>query len=253
MRTLIATPILLALCWHVVGREMFNVRGRDLIVMVLAGTCLVLSQAAYFAAIRYGGITITTLLTLCLSPLVVVLFSVLLKLETPTKRIVLALIFALMGCLLLVGINPQTSNYENFTLGIVFSLIAAVFYAFMLICGRFLAVDYHPLQVTAIAFCAGTVVLLVINLMGHIVIVQTTQGWGLVLYLALVPTAFAYWLFQVGLRTTSATTASIVIMLDPVVSGVLAWMLFGETLTATGLIGTVLLLGSLFLLSVRAK
>jgi len=79
--------------------------------------------------------------------------------------------------------------------------------------------------------------------------VHTSQGWLLVLYLGLVPTALAYLLFQTGLRSVSATAASIVSMLDPLVAALLAWLLFGETLAATGIAGALLLALSIFLLS----
>lgn len=253
IRIVIATPVLLAICWRVVGWKMFNIPARDLGIMLLSGTFLVLSQAAYFEGIRHIGVTVTTLLTLCLSPLVVVFLSALLKFETLTRRTGFALAFALAGSLLLVGVNPQESVSQNLGPGLFFSLIAAVCYACMLVCGRFLAAGYHPLQVTSIGFCAGALVLVVINLLGEIVIVQTTQGWMLVVYLGLVPTALAYWLFQLGLRSVPATTASIVIMLDPLVAAFLAWVLFGETLTAAGMAGSLLLLLSLFLLSLRRK
>src|SRR5262245_52447619 len=70
-RMLVAAPVLLAACWRVVGREMFKIQRRDFLLMLLAGTLMAISQAAYFAAIYYTGITIATLLTICIAPLVV--------------------------------------------------------------------------------------------------------------------------------------------------------------------------------------
>src|SRR4051812_43339153 len=75
-RLLIATPIMITACWRVVGRAMFHIRRRDFLVMALSGTLLAISQAAYFAAIHYAGVTIATLLTICISPLVVTCVSV---------------------------------------------------------------------------------------------------------------------------------------------------------------------------------
>lgn len=252
-RLLIATPILFTMSWRVLGRKLFSVQRRDLSIMVLSGVFLVISQAAYFAAIRYGGVTIATLLTMCISPLVVSFVSVVLKLETLTPRIMIGLVFALAGSALLVGVNHTESTSQNLVEGAFYALIAAVCYAGTLLCGRFLAADYHPLQVTTIGFIAGSVVLVVINLMSGIVLVQTAQGWLLVLYLGLIPTALAYWLFQIGLRSVSATAASIIVMLDPVVAAALAWALFGETLTYTGSIGAALLILSLFLMSLSRQ
>jgi drug/metabolite transporter, DME family len=252
-RMLIATPVLLLACWHVVGQAMFRIRRRDFLIMLLTGTLLAVSQAAYFAAIRYGGVTTATLLTICVAPLVVTGISVLLKLETLTGRVIIALICALIGSVLLVGVQPPDARHTHLLLGAVFSVVSAVTYAAMIICGRFLAADYHPLQVTAATFGAGTLVLILVNLASGIVLVHTAQGWLLVLYLGLVPTAFAYWLFQKGLRSVSATAASIVSMIDPVVAAALAWALFGERLAVTGLVGAGLLILSIILLSVDKR
>jgi DME family drug/metabolite transporter len=172
----------------------------------------------------------------------------LLKLETLQRRIMAALLCALAGCVLLVSITPSDTFYPHLGLGMVYSLVSAVFYAGMLLCGRFVAVQYHPLQVTAIGFSAGTLVMLVIAMLSDVVVVQSPQAWGLVFYLGLIPTAFAYWIFQVGLRTVSATTASIVIMIDPLVAAGLAWLMFGETLPFIGFVGAGLLLLSLLIL-----
>src|SRR5450432_2869251 len=67
-RLLIATPVLLVACWRVVGRATFHIRRRDLLIMLLGGIFLAVSQAGYFASIYYAGVTIATLLTICVAP-----------------------------------------------------------------------------------------------------------------------------------------------------------------------------------------
>jgi DME family drug/metabolite transporter len=52
--------------------------------------------------------------------------------------------------------------------------------------------------------------LVVVNLLTGITAVQTPQSWLLLIYLGLVPSALAYWLFQMGLRAVPATAASII-------------------------------------------
>jgi drug/metabolite transporter (DMT)-like permease len=42
-------------------------------------------------------------------------------------------------------------------------------------------------------------------------------------------------------------------LLEPVVAAILAWVLFGETLAGTGIIGAALLIVSIFLLSVDKR
>jgi DME family drug/metabolite transporter len=248
-RLLVATPVLLLVCWRSLGRATFRVRRRDFLIMCVIGTLLSTSHAGYFAAIQYTGVTIPTLLTMCISPIVVTLVSVLLKLETLTRRIVVALVCALVGAVLLVGLQSPDGTPDHLLLGALYSVIAAVCYACAVVGSRFLAGGYPPVQFTAITFSVGTVVLLLINLIGGFVPVQTVQGWALVVYLGLVPTAIAYWMFQKGLRSVSATAASIIGMLDPVVAALLAWILFGETLAASGIAGALLLVLSIILLS----
>ncbi len=252
-RLLVATPVLMLVCWRVVGRTMFRIRPRDAAIMALSGTFLAISQAAYFAAILHAGITISTLLSMCVSPLVVTFVSVALKFETLTRRVVIALVCAILGSVLLVGLDAltgSTTSQDELLLGTLLSIVSAVGYGAMIICGRFLAGSYHPLQVNTITFSAGSLVLLVVNLLVGITPVHTAQGALLIVYLGLVPTALAYWLFQTGLRSVSATTASILSMLDPLVAAVLAWLLFGERLAALSLVGAGLLLLSIYMLSV---
>ena len=250
-RMLVATPVLMLACWSLLGRKMFAIQRRDLLIMLLSGALLAISHAAYFAAIRMSGVTIATLLTICMAPIVVASASVLLKFDTLTWRTVLALGCALAGSFLLVGSPSSESSLHNLTLGPLCALIAAATYGGVIVCGRFLAADYHPLQVTTVAFSSGTILLVFINLISGMVMIQTVQGWLLILYLGLVPTAFAYWLLQMGLRSTSATAASIIGMLDPLVAALLAWALFGERLVLAGMAGAGLLLLSLLLLAVK--
>jgi DME family drug/metabolite transporter len=252
-RMLIASPVLLVACWHVVGASMFHIGRRDAFIMLLTGTMLAISQVAYFAAIRSTGVTIATLLTLCVAPLVVTGVSVALRLETLTRRLGVALGCALLGSILLVGLHTPQDPQQDVLLGALFAILSGVTYGGMMVCGRFLAADYHPLQVTAFMFGAGTLALVPINLVSGIVIVHTVEGWLLVLYLGLVPTALAYWLFQKGLRSVSATAASIMSLLEPLVAALLAWALFGEMLGMSGLAGGALLVGSIVLLSVEKE
>lgn len=247
-RMLIATPLLLVFCWRILGRKLFDIQRNDLALMLFIGLLIVFFQVTYSAAIQYVGVTISTLLTLCVAPIIVAGESVLLKMERLTSKLIAALVLALVGSVLLVGFQSPDEVHQDVVRGVVYSLLSASGYASMIVCGRFLAGSYHPLQVTTINFCAGTVVLLVVNLVGGVAAAQTVEGWMLLVYLALVPSALAYWLFQAGMRSVSATAASIITLLEPLTAAVLAWFWFGETLQASGIVGVVLLVISFVIL-----
>ncbi len=246
-RLLIAMPILLVASWRTLGRSMFAIPRYDFRIMVISGLSIGFSQAAYFAAIQYSGVTIATLLTLCLSPMIVAFLAVMLRLEKMTGKLLLALVLAVIGCVFLVGI--QTDISEDVIFGAILAFFSALGYAGMIVCGRFLARDYHPLQITCVGFGTSTLLFIVMNLAVGIVPPGQVEGWLLLVYLGVVPTAIAYSLFLAGMKEVTATTASILSLLESVVAAALAWLLFGETLQLSGGVGVLFLLLSFFILS----
>jgi DME family drug/metabolite transporter len=77
-------------------------------------------------------------------------------------------------------------------------------------------------------------------------------GWSLLIYLAVGPSALAYWLFQRGLQDVNAADASIVTLLEPLIAAILAAFLFDERLGLLGWIGAGLLIGSIAVLTMTA-
>jgi drug/metabolite transporter (DMT)-like permease len=77
----------------------------------------------------------------------------------------------------------------------------------------------------------------------------TAAGWGWLAALALVSTVAAVSLFFAGLRRVGPTTASILSTAEPVVTVLLAFLVFGELLGAVQLLGGALVLGAVLVLA----
>jgi DME family drug/metabolite transporter len=246
IRLLIAAPLLLTGCWRVLGRAMFEIRPRDLGLIVLIGLFTGTDHLLYFLAIRYAGVSVATLLTICTAPLFVVLISITFLKQPVTRRLVAAIGTAVFGTILLVGLNPTLP--QTAPLGVMFGLVAALVYAGILLCGRALAGRCHPLQVTSIGFTVGAALLTLIAGIDGFVLSYSAGGWLLLVYLAVVPTALGYSLFLVGMRSTPATAASIFVLGEPLTATLLAWLLFGEQLGQFGMLGAMLLAGSMIAL-----
>jgi DME family drug/metabolite transporter len=107
----------------------------------------------------------------------------------------------------------------------------------------------HPLQVNAASFGSGSLILLGCSLVTPLVFKYPAEGWLLLLYMGCIPTALAYVLFQVGIRSTPATLTSILTFCEPLTAAILAWLLFGERLSLFGIVGALLLLGTIGLLA----
>jgi DME family drug/metabolite transporter len=250
LRLGVAALMLLALCWQQLGRRMWQVKRRDALLMLSMGAMQATSQYCYFAAIANCGVTIATLVTICLAPVIVVLLAAFFLRERVTRRILLALVGALVGTALLTGAPSGQKAFGSLLVGVLLSLASAATYAMVILLARMLSGRYHSLQVNVVSFAIGTLLLLACSLLTTpLVLSYPTTGWLLLLYLGVVPTALAYMLFQVGMCSTPATLTSILTFCEPLTAAILAWLLFGERLSLLGLLGAALLLGAMALLA----
>jgi DME family drug/metabolite transporter len=80
-------------------------------------------------------------------------------------------------------------------------------------------------------------------------VAMVAGGWPWLLYLGVVPTALAYWLYTRGLQRVSATTAAVVGLLEPLTATLLGALLFDELLGVLGALGAALLLMGVTLLA----
>jgi drug/metabolite transporter (DMT)-like permease len=76
----------------------------------------------------------------------------------------------------------------------------------------------------------------------------TLAGWGWLAGIALVSTVAAVSLFFAGLKRVGPTTASILSTVEPVVTVVLAFVVFGELLGTLQLLGGALVLTAVLVL-----
>lgn len=72
-------------------------------------------------------------------------------------------------------------------------------------------------------------------------------GWVLILWIIVMGTILPYVLLLSGLRHLSASTSSVIGMLEPVVAGVFAWWWLGEILTSVQLFGGAVVIAGIIL------
>jgi DME family drug/metabolite transporter len=164
--------------------------------------------------------------------------------------VLLALVCAVGGTALLVGVPSSGADIQQANLiGVLLALGAGLSYAVVTLCSRALARRYHPLQPITVGIAAGSLMLLPFALAAGLVLSYPPAGWALLVHLGVLPTALGYLLFLSGLRTTTATVASIATLLEPLTSAALAWVVFQERLGPFGILGGLLLLGAMALLT----
>ena len=75
----------------------------------------------------------------------------------------------------------------------------------------------------------------------------TAPGWALILWIVVIGTVIPYLLTVTGIRELSASTSSVIGMIEPIFAGVIAWWLLSEAFTTIQLIGCAVVLFGIYL------
>jgi len=156
-----------------------------------------------------------------------------------------ALVVCTVGLVLLLGASFQGARME----GVLSALGAASIYSCYIIIGNRILKDIDPL-VTSLWVCisAGLAFLFYGAATGTLVLDIAPLGWLSILGIAVFPTLVGVIGFFAGLRLIGATNASIISMLEPLITVLLSMLLLGERITPLqGFGGAVLLFGGLVL------
>ncbi|MFE4857245.1 DMT family transporter [Streptomyces sp. NPDC056670] len=219
-------------------------RGRRLLRVLGNGIGLMVFQSAYFAAVEATGLAVATVVTLGAGPVLIALGARL----TLGERIGWAGSAAVAGALaglavLWIGNGGGTVRPA----GVALALVSAAGYAAITLLTRWLGRDGgagDPSATTAWAFGVAAVCLLPFagaeGLLPHTG--EPLRVVVLLLYVAAVPTAFAYALYFAGAAVVRAATVSVIMLLEPVSAAVLAVSVLGERITAATAVGTALLM-----------
>ena len=242
----------------VFARSVLRVSRRELLFLAAFGVVgVALVQWLYFVAIHNLPVGVALLIEFT-APLFVALFARYVYKEHIRRRIWVAVILCIVGLGVVVevwaGVAFSTVGVTA-ALGGAFALTAYLlmaererryrdpvslsFYGFL-----FAAILWAFVQpVWEFPFeVLGETVSLQGNLSEH-----SAPVWLLVGFIVVIGTMVTFSLLTGALRHISATRASIVATLEPVIATVIAWIWLGETFGATQLIGGAIVLAGIFL------
>ncbi len=229
----------------------FRLNRRTLLTLLSLGVFQAAYQSSYLLAIDLTGAGIATLIALCLAPVLVAIFSAPILGERPGLVTILALMVAIVGTVMLVAGDVSVTGHWRIG-GIALAILAAFVYAGFTMTSRYSA-SGTPVFATAFGcFLTGAVILVpVIWLDGGFATLGTLviRDWLLVAYIGIVPTCVGYVCFFTGMKTTPATTSSIIITLEPLFVAALAWLILGEVLGTMGMAGAVILTAAVIVAS----
>jgi DME family drug/metabolite transporter len=222
-------------------------RGRPrVLVRAATGLGLALFQTAYFGAVEVTGVAVATIVTLGAAPVLTAIGGRWALRERLGRAGFAAVAAAFCGLAVLV-LGNHGGTVRAF--GVALALLSAAGFALTTLTARGTgrAGDAEdPVVTTAWAFGIGAAVMLPLaaaeGLLPHTA--HVARVLVLFVYVAAVPTAIAYPLYFAGAAVVRAATASIVMLIEPVIATVIAIALLGERVVAPTLLGTVLLLSA---------
>jgi DME family drug/metabolite transporter len=220
---------------------------------VALGCGTALYQGLYFVSVLLVGVTVTTVVSLGLAPVLAAAWEHLAARTRPSGREVGVLAAALTGLVLISATTGHGSAApsDRPTLGLVLAVASGGTYAATTVLGHVLAQRVDSVALTTCATAAGAAVLspfLALAVMtGDPVLMSDPASVTLLVYLGVATMALSYGLLYAGLRTTSGSAATVATLVEPLSAAVLAALLLSERLAWPSLLG-----GALILLAVVA-
>ncbi len=209
--------------------------------VALVGVCTAAYQALYFASVVLVGVTVSTVVSLGLAPVLLVARDAVVARGRPAGVGPTAV--ALVGLLLVSGTAGLGETGPSPLLGVLAALASGSAYAAATALGEPLARRTDPLALTTATTLVGAAGLVpVALLLGGPATTSDPVALATLVYLGALTFALAYALLYAGLRTTSSSAAVVATLVEPVTAGLVATVFLGERLGVAGVVGMVLVL-----------
>jgi len=210
------------------------------------GLLSALFQGCYFAAISLTSVSLATLVTIGGTPVIVAIVEHARGHRTLGRAGMITIAMALAGLGLLAGVPGGGFGEAALLASTGMALLSAGGFAAVTLLGASPLKRLNDLTLNGLGFSLGGIVLLPLAAVvgGGLGFRPSLASAGLLAALGIGPTAVAYTLYFRGLRTASASTAALLSLIEPLAAAVLAAVVLGDRLSATGIAGAVMLLAA---------
>ncbi|MFI5130799.1 MAG: DMT family transporter [Chitinophagales bacterium] len=206
------------------------------------------------------GLTMSTaihasLLMLC-SPILITLLALWILRERITVLKIAGLMLGIAGSVLLIAGKQSSSQPKDYLTGDILIVLNGISYAFYFVLVKPLMEKYTPLQVVRWVFTFGFIMMLPVGWMqfGEIQWQQFNYTSAAVLIFVVVAGTFLAYVFNAyGIRVLGPGTTSAYIYIQLVFAVAIAVLFFNEQLTILKICAGLMILGGVFLVSLRKK
>lgn len=220
--------------------------------IIAGGVSVFLYPLAFYTGLQAAGVAIGTVANIGSAPLFAAIIERVVSGRPLTRRWGIGAILAALGLIMLtVGTHRKheaEGEVPGLAFGLVCALVAGLLYAAYTYTSK-RAMEHHARStgVMSATFGIGGLMLMPIVVVNAPVYLQSWETISVNAYLAVVAVFLAYWLFGIGLKKISATTATTISLIEPVTAACLAVVVVGEWITLLGWCGIGLILCSVLM------
>ena len=245
-----------------INPRLLRIKRKNLRYLLIYGLVLAIFNSLWTLSVALNGAAISTVLAYCSAGFTALLGWWFLKERLDWSKIV-AVILSLGGCVLVSDALSLAAWSANFV-GIMTGILSGLFYAIYSLMGRSASQrDLNPWTTVLYTFGFAAMFLLVFNLLpGDFLPGKATQashlfwlgtslaGWGILFLLAAGPTLAGFETYNICLSYLPSSVANLIVSLEPAITAVLAYFLFGELLNGTQIIGSLMILAGVVFLRI---
>jgi len=241
-----AVAIIFLIGFSLVTHEKWHFEIKDLKWFALIGltgyTISIVAQetGTWFSSAQTGAVVTSS------TPTFMVIFAWLILKEKLNRVKILSVIMATLGVIMIVGVHLTGKHVMT---GVLFLILAALTWSLMSVLIRKVP-NYSALQITIISTVIAMICLtpFVLTDMSALTRVNYLDPKVMVclFYVGALSTAAAFVMWNKGLTMVSPSISGLFFLLQPIVGTILGWLLLGEGLTWGFAIGSVLILGSVW-------
>lgn len=232
----------------------FQLDKKGKIIFFISGAALGINWFFLFRAFEYTSVS-NAILIYYLAPTIVILMSPLVLGEKLTVHKCLCMIVAIIGLSMIVlnNFNMEVSSQKHL-IGIGFALLAAVFYAGVILTNKRIP-NTDGLETTTIQLIASVIILfpiLITNISFQGVSIQWNSVW-LIIILGVLHTGIAYLLYFSSMKVLDGQTVAIYCYIDPISAMLFAGIFLGEKMNIIQITGGIFILGAAYFIDFGQK
>lgn len=241
----LASLILAPIAWWRARDELLSLEKRDYLLAGLAGLFLALHFATWISSLNYTSVANSVVLVNT-NPLWVGLLTPLISKDRLTLMTKISIVVSVIGGVV-IGIGDLATGGQALW-GDFLALVGSICAAMYLLLGRNLRRKLSLLAYIFLCYGSAAIILWVFVIALRLPVVGFSTGtYAALVSMALIPQIIGHSSYNWALKWFSASLIAVSLLGEPIGATILAYIIFGETLTWAKFVGGSLILAAIYL------